>query len=139
VAHLFWPPHARLRFEGAPSFRGLCERVRATTVTKTVFISPFKVPMRDYNYRMARPIRVDNSRPATVRDTARTLGVSKRRTDELVEQVRQMIYRDAKTGQIVIRAKKSGTVVGNGVGNNRSRNGSTKAYKTTSRRAKASR
>ena len=88
---------------------------------------------------MARPIRVDNSRPATVRDTARTLGVSKRRTDELIEQVRQMIYRDAKTGQIVIRAKKSGTVVGNGVRNNRSRNASTKAYKTPSRLAKASR
>ena len=88
---------------------------------------------------MARPIRVDNSRPATVRDTARTLGVSKTRTDEIIEQVRQMIYKDAKTGQIVIRAKKSGTVVGNGVSNNRSRNASTKAYKTTSRRAKASR
>ncbi|MGA9799749.1 MAG: hypothetical protein WBQ68_12130 [Terriglobales bacterium] len=87
---------------------------------------------------MAHPIRVDNSRPATVRDTARTLGVSKRRTDELVEQVRQMIFKDAKTGQIVIRAKASGTVVGNGVRNNRSRNASTKAYKT-SRRAKASR
>jgi hypothetical protein len=88
---------------------------------------------------MARSIRVDNSRPSTVRDTARTLGVSKRRTDEIVEQVREMIYRDAKTGQIVIRAKKSGTVVGNGIRSNRSRNGSTKAYKTTSRRAKASR
>jgi hypothetical protein len=113
--------------------------VGATTVTKDVFIAPFKVPTRDYNNRMARPIRVDNSRPATVRDTARTLGVSKRRTDELVEQVRQMIYRDAKTGQIVIRAKKSGNVVGNGVRNNRSRNAGTKAYKTTSRRAKASR
>ena len=94
---------------------------------------------KEYNNCMARPIRVDNSRPATVRDTARTLGVSKRRTDELIEQVREMIYRDAKTGQIVIRAKKSGTVVGNGVRNNRSRNASTKAYKTTSRRAKASR
>jgi hypothetical protein len=88
---------------------------------------------------MARPIRVDNGRPATVRDTARTLGVSKTRTDELIEQVRQMIYKDAKTGQIVIRAKKSGTVAGNGVRNNRSRNASTKAYKTKSRRAKASR
>jgi hypothetical protein len=94
---------------------------------------------KEYNYRMARPIRVDNSRPATVRDTAKTLGVSKTRTDELIEQVREMIYRDAKTGQIVIRAKKSGTVVGNGVRNNRSRNASTKAHKTTSRRAKASR
>ena len=88
---------------------------------------------------MARPIRVDNSRPATVRDTARTLGVSERRTDEIVEQVRKMIYKDAKTGQFVIRAKKSGTVVGNGVRNNRSRNASTKVHKTTSRRAKASR
>jgi hypothetical protein len=42
--------------------------------------------LRDYNECMAQPIQVDNSRPATVRDTAETLGVSKKRTDELSER-----------------------------------------------------
>jgi tRNA(Ser,Leu) C12 N-acetylase TAN1 len=84
---------------------------------------------------MAHAIKVDNSRPATVRDIARTLGVSKKRTDELVRQVRQMIYRDANTGKFVIRAKKSGTTTTSR--NNSSRNASTKIRKTTARRAKA--
>jgi len=82
---------------------------------------------------MPQPIRVDNSRPATVRDTARILGVSKKRTDELVRLFERTVHRDAKTGKFVIRAKKSGTIARN----TRSRNGSTKAHKTSSRRVKA--
>jgi hypothetical protein len=77
---------------------------------------------------MAHPIRVDNSRPLTVRDTARILRVSKSRTDELVREVRSMIRKDARTGEFVIRTTK-----------NSSRNGSTKARKTNSSRSKASR
>lgn len=82
---------------------------------------------------MPQPIRVDNSRPATVRDTARALGVSKKRTDELVRMFERAVYRDAKTGQFVIRAKKSGTIARN----HRSRNASTKVHKTSSKRVKA--
>ncbi len=84
---------------------------------------------------MAQPIRVDNSRPATVRDTAKTLGVSKERTDELVRAVRRIVYRDSKTGQFVIRARRTGKLAGN----RSSSNASTKVHKTSSRRAKASR
>ena len=82
---------------------------------------------------MRQPIKVDNSRRATVRDTARILGVSKTRTDELIREVRRMIYRNAKTGQFVVRARKSGKIAGNGG----SRDAGTKAHKTNSRRAKA--
>jgi len=77
---------------------------------------------------MAHPITVDNSRPATVRDTARILGVSKKRTNELIQLVRRMIHRNARTGEIVIRATESN-----------SRNGSTKAIKANSKRRKTSR
>lgn len=45
---------------------------------------------------MAHPITVDNSRPATVRDTARILGVSKKRTNQLIQLVRRIIHRDAR-------------------------------------------
>jgi len=77
---------------------------------------------------MAHPIRVDNSRPATVRDTARILGVSKSRTDQLVRAVRRMIHKDDRTGAFVIRTTK-----------NSARDGSSKARKTNSQRRKASR
>src|SRR5258708_29376773 len=76
---------------------------------------------RAYNQPMAHPIIVDNSRPATVRDTARILGVSKKRTNQLIELVRRMIHKDARTGEFVIRTSKD-----------TSRNGSTKASKTNS-------
>lgn len=84
---------------------------------------------------MAQPIKVDNRRPATVRDTARILGVSKKRTDELVRAVRRLIYRDDSTGEFVIRARKASKTSGR----SSSSNGSTKVHKTSSRRAKASR
>jgi hypothetical protein len=74
---------------------------------------------------MTQPIRVDNSQPATVRDTARILGVSKSRTDQLVREVRRMIHKDARAGEFVIK--------------NASRNGRTKARKTDSKGRKASR
>jgi hypothetical protein len=77
---------------------------------------------------MPQPIKVDNSRPLTARDTARLLGVSKTRTNELIREVRRMIHRDAKTGEFVIRASK-----------NTSRNVRTKARKANSTRRKASR
>jgi hypothetical protein len=37
-----------------------------------------------YNHSMRQPIRVDNSRPATPFDTARILGVSKKRTEAII-------------------------------------------------------
>lgn len=79
------------------------------------------------------PIRVDNSEPATARDTARTLRVSKKRTDELIRTVRQMLHRDLKTGDVSIRStgpRKSAV---------RSRNGNAKTGKTISTRRGASR
>jgi hypothetical protein len=82
---------------------------------------------------MQHRIKVDNSRPATVRDTARILGVSKKRTDELVRLFERTVFKDAKTGRFVIRAKKLGTASTK----NKSRNGSTKVRKTNSRRVKA--
>lgn len=94
-----------------------------------------RVCLRVYTEHMAHPIRVDNSRPATVEETAKALGVSKRRRDEIVREVRRIVFRDAKTGNFVIRARRTGT----STGNNSSVNASTKAHKTTSRRAKASR
>ena len=44
---------------------------------------------------------------ATVRDTARTLEVSKRRTEELVQPVRRMLHRDDRTAQAVNRSARS--------------------------------
>jgi hypothetical protein len=55
---------------------------------------------------MPRPIKVDNSRPATVWDTARTLGVSKKRTEEIIREVGHMIRRNAKTGEVVIEFRR---------------------------------
>ena len=59
---------------------------------------------------MHRPIRVDNSHPATVWDTARTLGVSKKRVREIIREVESMIHRNAKTGKVVIRRKPASSV-----------------------------
>jgi hypothetical protein len=81
---------------------------------------------------MAQPIKVDNSRPATAYDTAQTLGVSKKRTDQIIRAVRRILFRDAKTGEFVIRAKRVGKKAVNG-----SHNGSTKARKTASAHRKA--
>jgi len=83
---------------------------------------------------MAQPIRVDNSRPATAFDTARILGVSKKRTEAIIREVRRMIHKDAKTGEIVIRTTRSGKTAGS----HNSRNGM-KTSKTTSGRRKISR
>ena len=83
---------------------------------------------------MRQPIRVDNSRPATPFDTARILGVSKKRTEAIIREVRQMIHRDAKTGEIVIRTNGRGKTAGS----HSSRNG-TKTNKRVSARRKTSR
>jgi hypothetical protein len=83
---------------------------------------------------MRHPIRVDNSRPATPFDTARILGVSKKRTEAIIREVRRMIHKDAKTGEIVIRTTRSGKMAGN----HSSRNG-TKITRTASPRRKTSR
>lgn len=83
---------------------------------------------RVYTELMHRPIRVDNSRPATVWDTARTLGVSKRRTEEIIREVRRMLHRDDETCEVVIQGKRSLT----------SRNGA-KSHKKNSTRRKAAR
>lgn len=79
---------------------------------------------------MHRPIIVDNSRPATVWDTARTLGVSKKRVKEIIREVDSMIHKDAKTGEVVIRYKRTGSST--------PRNGA-KAFKKASSRRKAAR
>jgi hypothetical protein len=83
---------------------------------------------------MRQPIRVDNSRPMTVYDTARTLGVSKKRTEEIIREVERTIHRDAKTGEIVIRTKGWEKTPGN----HGSRNGR-KTSKTAPARRRASR
>lgn len=85
-----------------------------------------------YNSSMQRPIRVDNSRPASVWDTARTLGVSKRRTEEIIREAGHRIHRDADTGEVVIEFMRKPA------GKRSSRNGA-KAYKKTSRRKTARR
>jgi hypothetical protein len=83
---------------------------------------------------MHRPIRVDNSHPATVWDTARTLGVSKKRTEEIIREAGHRIRKNAKTGEVVIEF--------NGIkkpaGARNSRNGA-KAFRKTSSRRKAAR
>jgi hypothetical protein len=83
---------------------------------------------------MRQPIRVDNSRPATVWDTARILGVSKKRTEAIIREVERMIHRDPKTGEVVIRTNGWGKTAKN----HSSRNG-TKTRKATSARRKTSR
>jgi hypothetical protein len=88
----------------------------------------------EYSNHMRQPIRVDNSRPATPYDTARILGVSKKRTEEIIREVQRMIHRDPKTGKVVIRTKGWEKTPGNGS----SRNG-TKTGKTASARRKTSR
>ena len=84
---------------------------------------------------MAHPIRVDNSRPATVTETAEVLGVSKKRTAELVRDVRRILHRDAKSGNIVISQRRVGRFTGKPI----SGNAKTKLQKATRSRAKASR
>jgi hypothetical protein len=79
---------------------------------------------------MPQPIKVDNDHPVTPYETARTLGVSKRRTDQIVREVRRILLRDPKTGEFVIRARKTGKNVVNS-----SRNGTTKFKKTRSSQA----
>jgi hypothetical protein len=81
---------------------------------------------------MHRPIRVDNSRPANVWDTARTLGVSKKRTEEIIREAGYTIHRNPKTGEPVIEFERKAA------GKHTSRNGA-KAFKKTSSRRKAAR
>lgn len=83
---------------------------------------------------MGQPIRVDNSRPMTVYDTARILGVSKKRTEEIIREVERTIHRDPKTGRVVIRTKGWEKTPGN----HSSGNG-TKTNKRASARRKVSR
>jgi hypothetical protein len=63
-----------------------------------------------------------------------TLGVSRKRTEEIIREVERTIHRDAKTGEIVIRTKGWEKTPGN----HGSRNGS-KTGKTASARRKVSR
>jgi serine/threonine protein kinase len=84
---------------------------------------------------MAQPIRVDNCRPATVTETAEVLGVSKKRTAELVRDVRRILHRDIKSGNIVISHRRVERFTGKPI----SGNAKTKLQKTAKSRAKASR
>jgi hypothetical protein len=61
-----------------------------------------------YTVFMPQPIKVDNSEPVTAYDTARTLGVSKKRTEQIIREVRRILYRDSKSGEFVVRAKRVG-------------------------------
>lgn len=80
---------------------------------------------------MAQPIKVDNSRPASVWDTARTLGVSRKRTEEIIREAGHKIRRDAETGEVVVEfVRKRGRAS--------SRNGA-KAFRKNSSRRKAAR
>jgi hypothetical protein len=83
---------------------------------------------------MHRPIRVDNSRPATVWDTARTLGVSKRRTEEIIREAGYTIRRNGKKGDPVVEFDP----MRKAAGKHTSRNGA-KAFKKASSRRKAAR
>ena len=84
---------------------------------------------------MTQAIRV-KSRFATPRDTARILGVSKSRTDDLIKRVKQMLLRDSTTGEFTtVRAKgKAETTVRTKSGRLNAR---TKTYKTRSKSSKA--
>jgi hypothetical protein len=75
---------------------------------------------------MPHPIKVDNSRPVTAYDTARTLGVSKKRTAQIIRDVQRILSRDPKTGEFVVRAQRSDKTA------SRSINASTKFKKTHS-------
>jgi hypothetical protein len=75
---------------------------------------------------MQQPIKVDNSHPLTAHETAQTFGVSKKRTDQIIREVRQILFRDARTGEFVVRAERSGKMV------NGSHNGSAKFKKAHS-------
>ena len=81
---------------------------------------------------MRQPIKVDNRNPLTAYETARTLGVSKKRTEQIVREVRRILLRDSKTGEFVVRAKRVGKRAVNG-----SHDGSTKIRKAASARRKA--
>jgi hypothetical protein len=70
----------------------------------------------------------------TVYDTARVLGVSKKRTEEIIREIQRMIHRDPKTGKIVIRTNGRGKTAGS----HSSHNG-TKTRKAVSARRKTSR
>jgi hypothetical protein len=70
----------------------------------------------------------------TVYDTARILGVSKKRTEEIIREVERTIHRDPKTGRVVIRTKGWEKTPGN----HSSGNG-TKTNKRASARRKTSR
>jgi hypothetical protein len=54
---------------------------------------------------MRQQFKVDDSRRMTVYATARILGVSKKRTEEIIREVERTIHRDPKTGRVVIRTK----------------------------------
>lgn len=54
---------------------------------------------------MAQAIKVD-SPFATPHDTARILGVSKSRTDEIVRRVKRMLHRDSTGESAVVHAKR---------------------------------
>jgi hypothetical protein len=116
---------------GAPSLRVLCAKGRPLAWVGQFRKANWGIYSRYIMKPMAQPIRVDNSRPATAFDTARVLGVSKKRTEAIIREVRGMIHKDAKTGEIVIRTTRSGKMVGN----HSSRNVG-KASKTASGRRK---
>jgi hypothetical protein len=86
---------------------------------------------------MPQPIKVDNSDPATPYDTARTLGVSKKRTDQIIREVRRILFRDSKSGEFVVRAKQAGKKAVNSSHNGTKINKTRSSQKTNAARRKA--
>jgi len=80
---------------------------------------------------MAQAIKVD-SQFATVRDTARTLGVSRSRTDQLINRARKL------TSRIIIRNSSAGEFAAGGQVKRKSAatDAGTKTYKTKSKAVK---
>lgn len=84
---------------------------------------------------MAQAIKVD-SPFATPHDTARILGVSKSRTDEIVRRVKRLLHRDSAAGEsAAVRAKRQAT--GTITRKNDGHNAFPQAKKTKSKRSKA--
>ena len=92
-----------------------------------------------YSENMRQSIKVDNSRPMTVYDTARVLGVSKKRTEEIIREIQRMIHRDPKTGKIAIRTNRRGKTAGSHSSRSHGFRNGTKTSKRASARRNASR
>ena len=65
-------------------------------------------------------------------EAARTVGISKKRTDEIIRGAQRILSRDSKTGEFVVRARRAGKSSVNG-----SHDGGRNIRKSASARRKA--